>query len=92
MDELNTILADYGFPSVLDGACETQADYLSVIGDAWLACDQTDEDRDACVKAEHAIRSFFAASVAVTTTEGDELIGTFASDEDMAAFLALMSI
>lgn len=92
MDALNTILADYGFPSVLDGACETQADYLSVIGDAWLACDQTDEDHDACVKAEHAIRAFFAASVAVTTTDGDELISTFASDEDMAAFLALMSI
>lgn len=59
MDALNNILADYGFPSVLDGACETQADYLSVIGDAWLACDQTDEDRNACIKAEHAIRAFF---------------------------------
>lgn len=92
MTALNDILADYGFPSVLDGACETQADYLSVIGDAWLACDQTDEDRDACVRADHAIRAFFAASVSVTTTEGDNLFATFASDEDMAAFLALMSV
>ena len=61
MDALNNILADYGFLSVLDGLCVTQADYLSVIGDAWLACDQTDEDRDACIKAEHAIRAFFNA-------------------------------
>jgi hypothetical protein len=60
-ETLNNILADYGFSSVLDGACETQAEYLSVLADAWPACDQTDDDRDAFIKAEHAIRAFFNA-------------------------------
>jgi hypothetical protein len=60
-DTLNNLLADYGFPSVLDGACETQSEYLSVLAHAWGHCDQSDDDRDAFIKAEHAIRAYFNA-------------------------------
>jgi len=57
---LHELLTDLGFPSVADLADNAIAyDYYSTIADAWGACDQTDDDVDACVRARDAIFDAF---------------------------------
>lgn len=58
---LNETLADLGFPSVYDLHEPTIGAYYSTISDAWSACDQTDEDVDAIVRARDAIFNAFHA-------------------------------
>jgi len=60
---LRDTLADLGFPSVLDmDDTATIRDYYSTISDAWLACDQTDEDAFAVDAARIMIDSAFGAA------------------------------
>lgn len=57
---LRNALADLGFPSVLDMPEDSNMhDYYSTIADAWGACDKTEEDVDACVRARDAIFNAF---------------------------------
>lgn len=64
-DTLTTLrndLADLGFPSVLDMPGDASMhDYYTTIADAWSACDQTDDDVDAIVRARDAIFNAFNA-------------------------------
>jgi hypothetical protein len=62
---LHEVLTDLGFPSVLDmDDTASMHDYYLTIADAWGACDQTDEDVDATVRARDAIFNAYCAFTA----------------------------